>query len=162
MNAGYGVLIIYPDQTKEELYNSCGAYRSNYEAEAIGLEAATHHLSNIFQLFPSRLQNIVMFSDSKSVLEALENETHADPTLESLSETIDNFLKTHSVKLTLQWIPGHSNIHGNERADKLAKQGTTCEQTQHPVTLKTSKQIIKANTREEWMNRWAMGKTGRS
>ena len=66
-----------------------------------------------------------------------------------------------AVSLTLQWIPGHTNIFGNEQADKLARQGTTCQQQHHPVSYRTAKQIIKTNTKEEWMNRWAQGTTGR-
>ena len=59
-------------------------------------------------------------------------------------------------------LPGHANIPGNESADKLAKQGSTCTQHNHPVTLQTARQIIRQNMKEEWMNRWAMGTTGRS
>ena len=62
----------------------------------------------------------------------------------------------------MQWIPGHSNIPGNDRADYLAKQGSKQQQPNTAASLQTAKQIIRTNTKEEWMNRWAMGTTGRA
>ena len=64
MNAGYGVRIEHTDKTTEELYNPCGVLCSNYEAEALAIEAAIHQLQQ---------QNVVIFSDSMSVLQALEH-----------------------------------------------------------------------------------------
>ena len=61
----------------------------------------------------------------------------------------------------MQWIPGHSNIPGNDRADTLAKKGSRQEQPNISTPMQTVKQILKANTKEDWMNRWAQGKTGR-
>ncbi|GFR70028.1 p53-induced protein with a death [Elysia marginata] len=155
INGGYGVRIQYPDKTKEELSESCGSYCSNYEAEAIAIEAAVFQLTSVFSLYPEKKQNIVIFSDSKSVLEALPNESLQNSSLKSLFFTIDSFLKTYGVDLTLQWIPGHCNITGNERADTLAKKGSTAQQ-QNTTTF------LRNNSTEEWLNGWAIGKTGRS
>ena len=44
MNAGYGSCVPFPDQTCEELFDACGAYSSNYEAEAKAIEATLHRL----------------------------------------------------------------------------------------------------------------------
>ncbi|GFR94639.1 ribonuclease H1 [Elysia marginata] len=107
-------------------------------------------------------QNIVIFSDSKSVLEALQNESLQNSSLKSLFLTIDSFLKTYDVDLTLQWIPGHCNITGNERADTLAKKGFTAQQQNTTTSFRTAQQIIRNNSTEEWLNGWATGKTGRS
>ena len=38
---------------------------------------------------------------------------------------ISNLIAAHAVHVTPQWIPGHCNISGNEKADKLAKIGAT-------------------------------------
>ena len=159
-NAGYGLIVKYPDKTFNEIYNSCGSSCSNYEAEAVAIEASLRHLTSVFSLDPRRTQNTVIFTDSKSVLQALESEKHTS-TLFSLASEINTFLTTFPVKLVLQWIPAHIDIPGNEHADKLAKLGSTLAQPTTPVSYDTAKQIIKANKREEWMNGWAMGSTGR-
>ena len=63
--------------------------------------------------------------------------------------------------MVLQWIPAHTGIPGNERADALAKQGASLPQPDVPVAYSTCCQMIKANSKEEWMNNWSTGKTGR-
>ena len=90
MNAGYGARVQFPDQTREELFESCGAHSSNYEAEAKAIEASLHHISNI-------LKQKVIFSDAKSVLEALRNEDIKDMTIRKLTRTISDFIATHTV-----------------------------------------------------------------
>jgi len=52
-------------------------------------------------------------------------------------------------------------IKGNERADTLAKKGASQEQPERPVSHITCKQIIKANSKTEWVNSWSMCSTGR-
>ncbi|GFR60800.1 adenylosuccinate synthetase isozyme 1 [Elysia marginata] len=162
INGGYGVRIRYPDKTKEELSESCGSYCSNYEAEAFAIEAAVFQLTSVFSLYPEKTQNIVIFSDSKSVLEAFQNESLQNSSLKSLFLTIDSFLETYDVNLILQWIPGHCNIIGNERADTLAKKGSTAQQQNTTTSFRTAQQIIRNNSTEEWLNGWPTGKTGRS
>ena len=78
MNAGYGSRINFPGLTCEELFDACGAYKSNYEAEARAIEATLHRLSDIFTQKEKEIDDIVIFSDTKSVLEALENENSKD------------------------------------------------------------------------------------
>ena len=113
-------------------------------------------------MFPDKIQNIVNFTDAESVLLALENNQQSDSTIISLQLAMSSFLNEFPVNVTLQWIPSHCGLDGNERADTLAKRGAACEQFNRPVSQNTAKQIIKANIKEEWMNRWAMGKTGRA
>ena len=128
MNAGYGSNIQYPDQTRDELFDSCGLNCSNFEAEALAIEVSLHHLTNVFELTPEKKSDIVVFSDAKSVLQSLEHGKKENSYIRSLSRTITEFKIAHQVKITLQWIPGHTNIPGNEKADKLAKQGSLLEQ----------------------------------
>ena len=66
-----------------------------------------------------------------------------------------------SIRVVLQWIPAHTGIPGNERADALAKKGASLPQPDTPVAYSTCCQIIKSNSKEEWLNAWTIGKTGR-
>ena len=162
MNAGYGVRIEHTNKTTEELYNPCGVLCSNYEAEALAIEAAIHQLQQQFTLSIERKQNVVIFSDSMSVLQALENEKQDSTLLTNITKTISTFMNIFEVEVTLQWIPSHCEIPGNERADTLAKKGAQSEQPNIPVSLATAKQIIKANNKIERLNNWALCGKGRS
>ena len=48
VNAGYGSRIQFPDKTCEELFDSCGAQRSNFEAEAEAIDASLQYISTTF------------------------------------------------------------------------------------------------------------------
>ena len=161
-NAGYGSRIQHPDKTCEEIFDACGSDRSNYEAEAEAIQASLQNISKHFKDKTKAKKDIVVFSDAKSVLQALDSGKHNNLTIKNLIKTIDCLLTDHDINLTLQWIPGHVNIQGNERADTLAKQGASCPQPDVPTSMETAKQIIRANKKEEWMNEWAMGDTGRT
>ena len=97
-----------------------------------------------------------------SVLQALENEKQDSTLLTNITKTIGTFMDIFEVEVTLQWIPSHCEIPGNERADALAKKGAQSEQPNIPVSLATAKQIIKANNKIERLNNWAFCGKGRS
>ena len=106
--------------------------------------------------------DLVIFTDSQSALEALENQQSRNEEIQRLAQSIDSLHKSHKVNIMLQWVPGHSDVKGNEIADKLAKKGASKEQPNIPVDQETTKQILRNISKEEWHNRWATGTTGRA
>ena len=96
------------------------------------------------------------------MLQALDNGKYNNLTIKNLIKTIECLLTDHDINLILQWIPGHVNIQGSERADTLAKQGASCPQPDVPTSMETARHIKRANKKEAWMNEWAMGDTGRT
>ena len=161
LHAGYGVQIKYPDGTCNELCGPCGGACSIFEAETFAIEAAIHHLTAVLTVYPTKRKDVVVFSDCRSVLQAVERQNLTTGAVKSLILKMDTFIDTCDVGVTLQWIPGHNKILENERADTLAKQGTHYEQPNIPASFDTAKQIIKTNIQEEWLNGWALGSTGR-
>ena len=53
------------------------------------------------------------------------------------------FDSSKSAHITVQWIPAHCDLVGNERADKLAKSGSKMEQTNHTVSYREAKTLVK-------------------
>ena len=162
INAGAGVLMKYPDGTKIKSSTPCGQYCSNYTAEIKAMDKAVDTLHSQFsdKVYPPG--DIVVFTDSLSALQDLESTAQTTNTdITDLSTKIDAILGDFNLQLTLQWIPGHIGIQGNEAADKLAREGASQEQPDKPLSIQTTKQILRNNSKEEWMNRRASGKTGR-
>ena len=160
-NAGYGARIEYPDKTLEELSHPCGTHCSNYEAEALAIKAAIESIEEKVKKTSFSNTKVIIFSDAKSVLQALNAETYKSHVIQELSNRLDVFIKNFNYEIILQWIPSHCQIKGNERADTLAKKGAAEEQPDRPVTQSSCKQIINTKTKTEWVNDWALGSTGR-
>ena len=89
VNAGFGYRIEYPNQSHEETSNPCGSLCSNLEAEALAMKAAITKIANN----PDNLENIVLFTDSKSVLDALLYDNFNLPVIRDLAYVLVNFFR---------------------------------------------------------------------
>ena len=74
-------------------------------------------------------QNIMILSDSLSVLSCLKNNrnnTKTNPYIYILKQKIQKFAikSTNNSQIKFYWIPAHDGIQGNELADQLAKQAS--------------------------------------
>ena len=77
---------------------------------------------------------------------------HGSKTIKNLIKTIYCFIADYAVNLTIQWISGHANIPGNERADKLAKQGATRPQTDYPTSIEKQQNKQFTRKRSGWQD----------
>ena len=68
---------------------------------------------------------IIFWTDSLSALQALSNKLIKSSTVKSCHGVLTELAAHNTV--SLRWIAAHSGFWGNERADELAKIGTTCE-----------------------------------
>ncbi|KYN00602.1 Gag-Pol polyprotein [Cyphomyrmex costatus] len=92
------------------------SYTSIFSAEAYAIYNA------VMIAIDMNLQNVTIVSDSKSVLQSLNG--HLNPTNNYLIPLIKSVLeKAQSKGTNIQfiWVPSHSGITGNEKADQLAK-----------------------------------------
>ena len=79
--------------------------------------------------------DIVVFTDSKSALEAITSSAEqGSKELFTLIHIMHHIMTYFNNIITQQWIPGHIGIEGNEKADKLSKAGSTMEQLERPTT----------------------------
>ena len=108
------------------------------------------------------MNNIVIFTESRSAIQAIaQMQHHKQPIVTDILTTANKLHNQSDVETSIQWIPGHCYIPGNDRADKLARHETSKKQHDEQVSYATSKQIIQTKSRKIWHDRWARGNTGR-
>ena len=117
---------IYTDGSKQGMEVGCAAVFQNqellkhlpnessiYSAEVIAINLAMDIIAN------HKSSKFIIYSDSKSVLQALQSKNSSTPLITRLLNKMNTLSKNNSIILT--WIPSHIGIQGNDRADRAAK-----------------------------------------
>ena len=88
---------------------------SNFTAELYGILSAVEKIALIDE------GSFTIFSDAKSVLQALGVFNSPNPIILKILQWL-YILQSRGTEVHFCWVPAHVGIHGNEEADKLAKQ----------------------------------------
>ena len=98
---------------------------------------AINRLANIIKEKDIKNKTIYILSDSKSSLQALEKDETCSNLIKETKSNLNLISEKNNVYLIK--IPAHTNIFGNEMADKLAKEGAlmTREKTELKNGFKT-------------------------
>ncbi|GFX04593.1 RNase H domain-containing protein [Trichonephila clavipes] len=130
-NGGAGIILLLPDGNNYKHKINTGIIASNFTSELVAIREALL----LYQQNPHVIdstEGLVIFSDSKSAIEAIRNgETNISCDIITLLEQMHNKRKS----CILQWIPAHVNIEGNECADSLAKEARDIEHKCTTITL---------------------------
>ena len=144
-NGGAGVYTQYAGGKEDKISLATGLCSTNCKAEAEALKTAAAHIEVSTHASP----NVVLVTDALSVLQALQS--NRDTELNDLSTALASLCRRHAV--TLQWIPSHCNLPGNEGADSLAKEGTTKQQVDRSTSYLEVKTILKAKQHSKWRHK---------
>lgn len=97
--------------------------------------------------------DVLIHSDSQSALQAVAQSHPLDniPMIRSIHDAIDT-LQDNNQNVTLNWIPSHIGIQGNEAADQAAKNATEHEEIDEPTlpALSQAKATIKAKLKADF------------
>ncbi|WP_411016702.1 ribonuclease H family protein, partial [Salmonella sp. s51944] len=85
-----------------------------FSAEAKAILLALNYIEFTFH------NHFVIFSDSKSVLQAIKNRNWKNPIICQILQKFDLLYNTNK-RIILFWIPSHIGIPGNDKADSAAK-----------------------------------------
>ena len=149
-NGGYGSIVSAPDLEEPILLSGpCGAYCTNYDAEVVAIQKTLDIILQHLGDGKLEAKDIVIFSDSQSAIQAVENWQDGEAKgIESIIQSSDKIWRLYGKEITIQWIPGHSDIRMNDKADKLAKSGSHMQQENIPTSYETAKQIAQQNSQE--------------
>ena len=107
-----------------------------------------------------------IFTDNQAICSSVQKpgQQSGQTILKSIIEQIDDIAdRAHHYKLTITWVPGHSDIEWNERADqeaKLAGITPTTQTFEYPHLKSCKTHYIKATSKRQWENEWVGNKTG--
>ncbi|XP_071579160.1 uncharacterized protein [Temnothorax nylanderi] len=142
-----GASIVICDQVtayKMSLHYQC----SSYTAEAFAVKSA---LQIMKMQHAERKKDIVIFSDCKSVLQAIYNNhinVHKNKYITEARILIYELEVVHGKNVVLVWIPAHVGITGNEMADALAKEAAN-EEADPTIEIPVG-DLMKCARRETW------------
>jgi ribonuclease HI len=125
-----------------------------YASELTAVEHAIEWANNIQS--PAKTE-LVIATDSLAVVQSIDNRTEKTRPnqVNRVLNKIDNSLRKYE-KVTITWIPGHHGIHGNEKADELAKKALSRPMIDHHLRKERNelKIDIRKHTTNEWQTHW--------
>ena len=100
-------------------------------------------------------KQVVFLTDSRSGIEALKSLTpkHQTHRINSIKNKAQDLIAEGNMDITIQWIPSHVGVEGNEEADKVAKSAHT---NPVEVTTELDHSEVKVLTRMALLKRWQL------
>ena len=94
----------------------------------------------------------IIFSDSLSVLKAMNYTSYKNPQTQKLLEKCHELLTNREIVLC--WIPSHIGIQRNEMVDKQAKTSLSLEPTSFKIPFSNFKPSINKYILDQWQTSW--------
>ena len=112
-------------------------YTCSYEEEVQALKDAANWVVENAEDTP-----VMICTDSQSLCKALQS-------FNSETDSIRETLKDYKSTITIQWIPGHSNVPGNDLADAAAKSASGLLAPSRPITYRSACMQIKRTFQDD-------------
>ena len=136
---------VRPDKTISAAYNK---NISIFTAEMRALELALNEINTCKE------KKHIIFSDSKSALQALQDQWTPNPVVRRVLELHNKIRKTKEIIFC--WVPSHIGIRGNEAADRAAKAALTSPVSNPSVPatdwIPKTTEYVKKEREKQWEN----------
>ena len=151
---------IYTDGSKEDSKVGCAVISDNHsnmqripdDSSIFTAEAKAIALALDFITTCDANNKFIIFSDSLSVVKAMNHTSSKNPQIQKLLEKCHELLADKEIALC--WIPSHIGIQGNEMVDKQAKTSLSLEPTSSKIPFSNFKPSINKYILEEWQTSW--------
>ena len=151
-NGGAGVVIFRGETEIRRIRTPAGRWTSSYRAELTALDSALEFLLGTDA--DPVLAEVRICTDSQSALTRLREGPAAQT--DALADRVWRRLRglaDRGTHVTLQWVPGHAGLPGNELADEVARAAAELDQDEAPVDLKSAKSRLRRHAHGEWEER---------
>jgi ribonuclease HI len=121
-----------------------------FQAEILGIELALREAAKNSQ----STKNVIICSDSQAALKAIASFSVSSRAVQNCKLAYSNLRR----RVTLAWVPGHEGIEGNEKADSLAREGSSIQPSGPEPFLPVTKSFVKKQytdkTKVAFQNAW--------
>ena len=151
---------IYTDGSKEDSKVGCAVLSDNHSnmqripddssiftAEAKAVDQALDFIRTC-----DANNKFILFSDSLSVLKAMNHASSKNPQIQKLLEKCLELLANKEIVLC--WIPSHIGIQGNDMVDKQAKTSLALEPNSFKIPFSNFKPSINKYILDQWQTSW--------
>lgn len=161
----FDAVVWYSDGSKRNNKTASGIYRTQDEFSANSrvsddstiMQAEVHGIKMCAsQSLRDQLKNrnIIIYSDSQAALLALKKGTKVSSTVLECHDELNQLARENNVQLF--WVPGHSDIKGNDKADAEANLGIDKPEVEQLIKTPVSKlkELIKNKEQTIFKNLW--------
>ena len=125
---------------------------SAFTAELMAVFSAVRYIFFNF----SHCANLVLFTDSKSLLSSLGQLFPSNQLVQDIQDWIFLLASRKGIKLEFCWVPSHVGIVGNERADVAAKDAIRLDHCSGMgIPISDFRNVIRCYCRDQWQNHWS-------
>ena len=151
--AGASFYIEYPSGSHtDQSFFHLGRYSTVFQAEVFAIAEVAKKLT----MEKTLNEEIIILVDSQAAILAIQNNTVKSSTVLSCIKHLNKLGEDNHV--TVAWTPGHTGIHGNEKADTLAKSGSAFNcfgpEPFVPIPYASCCAAIKDWSVERWKTSW--------
>ncbi|KAL4088949.1 hypothetical protein QTP88_024027 [Uroleucon formosanum] len=144
---GVGAAVVWNNtEFMYKLPDSCSVFTAESIAIIKALELITVH----------QIQDTIIFTDSLSAINNIKNTNNPSDIGLYIQNKIYTLKKINNFKIKLFWIPGHSNIIENERADLAAKTAisSSLSSPTYIISFRDIQAIITNKCHLRWHQKW--------
>ena len=164
---GYGFVLFQPADTDSSFYyehsGHLGIIATVFQAEITAITHAAEHISQLIEAGTHMFNHVVIFTDSKSAIKALEANQYTSQVVYKCAKALDALAQLLPVNIS--WVKAHVGHQFNEIADQLANTGAKLQvngpEPYLPVPVCYIKQIIHSSVSKIWKNEWTATTTCR-
>ncbi|CAC5371734.1 unnamed protein product [Mytilus coruscus] len=135
---------------------------ASYKRTSDNLSMYTTKMTAIYQslkwLFSNQQpgQKVAILTDSYSAIQSIQNDVSSSPNILEPIQILACRLKQKNIEVTIEWIPAHVGILGNEQVDKLAKLALSNDKIDLNMSLSANEfiAITTALYKKKWQARW--------